>query len=91
MMRSAGVSNAATSADFVDWDLAAGLDASGDELLRLARRWLDTHQQIGVLLGIPEPLHVAQVRAALLLAARDPDHDRANCPTRGWRADDVVA
>lgn len=42
-----------------------GLDVAGDELLRLARYWLDTHQQIGALLGIPEPPHVAQVRATL--------------------------
>ena len=44
-----------------------GLDAAGDELLRLARRWLDVHQQIGAMLGIPEPPHVAQVRATLCL------------------------
>lgn len=42
-----------------------GLDAAGAELLRLARRWLDIHRQIGALLGIPEPPHVAQVRATL--------------------------
>ena len=42
-----------------------GLDAAGDELLRLARRWLDIHQQIGALLGIPEPPHIEQVRTTL--------------------------
>lgn len=44
-----------------------GLDAAGDELLRLAQRWLATHQQIGILLGVPERPHVAQVRATLHL------------------------
>ena len=42
-----------------------GLDAAGDELLRLARRWLDLHQQIGAMLGISELPHVAIVRATL--------------------------
>ncbi len=43
-----------------------GLDAAGDDLLRIARQWLDTHQRIGALLpGMPEPPHVAQVRVTL--------------------------
>lgn len=39
----------------------------GDDaaLLRAARRWLACHEEIGRLLGLPLPLHVKQVRAAL--------------------------
>lgn len=42
-----------------------GLDVAGDELLRLARRWLATHQEIAALLDIEAPLHVEQVRTVL--------------------------
>ena len=42
-----------------------GLDAAGDDLLRLARRWLASHEAISVLLNCSEPTHVAQVRARL--------------------------
>ena len=42
-----------------------GLDAAGDELLRLARLWLTTHAAIAALLGIPEVPEAAQVRATL--------------------------
>ena len=42
-----------------------GLDVVGDELLRLARRWLACHGAIGVLLNFSEPPHVAQVPARL--------------------------
>jgi hypothetical protein len=37
-------------------------EAAGDELLRLAWRWLTCHEAIGDLLMVEEPLQVAQVR-----------------------------
>ena len=38
----------------------------GPTLLRLVRRWLAIHEEIGAMLpGIAEPLHVRQVRAVL--------------------------
>lgn len=40
-----------------------GEDAAGDSLLHAARRWLDCHEEIGALLGLPPPPHVAQVQA----------------------------
>lgn len=42
-----------------------GLDLAGGELLRLARRWLATHEEIAALLDIEAPPHVAQVRTVL--------------------------
>ena len=58
---------------WLDWRLAAahrrvgrlGLDAAGDDLLRLARLWLDTHDAIADLLGAPAPPHVEEVRQTL--------------------------
>ena len=50
-----------------------GSKAAGDELLRLARRWLACHEAIGALLGHPELPHVAQARAILLQALLSPD------------------
>jgi hypothetical protein len=43
-----------------------GLDVAGAQLLDIAYRWLAVHQRIGALLGLPEPSHVARVRAMLL-------------------------
>ncbi|MGH1592394.1 hypothetical protein ACRBEV_33285 (plasmid) [Methylobacterium phyllosphaerae] len=43
-----------------------GFDVAGAQLLDVAYRWLVVHQRIGALLGLPEPSHVAQVRAMLL-------------------------
>ncbi|WP_128755102.1 hypothetical protein [Methylobacterium sp. GXF4] len=42
-----------------------GLDAGGADLVLIVGRWLAAHQAISVLLGCPEPPHVAQVRARL--------------------------
>ena len=42
-----------------------GLDIAEPDLVIAARRWLDLHEAIARLLGIPEPLHVAQVRATI--------------------------
>lgn len=42
-----------------------GLDMGGAALLRLAHRWLATHEAVAALLGIPEPPQVTQVRIAL--------------------------
>ena len=39
-----------------------GEDVAGDELLKLAHRWLATHEAIGDLIGCPEP---PQVRVIL--------------------------
>ncbi len=55
---------------WLDWRLHAasrhdGSDEAGDRLLALAQRWLAIHAAIGALLGIPEPSHVARVRATL--------------------------
>lgn len=55
---------------WLDWRLHAasrhdGSDEAGDRLLALARRWLEIHAEIGALLGIPEPPHVAEVRTTL--------------------------
>ena len=47
-----------------------GLDVAGDELLHLARRWLATHEAIGILLMAEKPAAVAELRAAL----RPPRH-----------------
>lgn len=41
-----------------------GCEPHGPTLLRLVRRWLALHDRIGAMLpGVPEPLHVRQVRA----------------------------
>jgi hypothetical protein len=42
-----------------------GLDVAGVDLVVIARRWLATHEAIQALLGTPEPLEVAKVRATL--------------------------
>lgn len=42
-----------------------GEDAAGDALLHAARRWLDCHEEIAGLLGLPAPTRVEQVRAVL--------------------------
>lgn len=42
-----------------------GLNVAGDELLRLARRWLACHEAIGALLMAEEPAAVAELRSAL--------------------------
>lgn len=42
-----------------------GLDVAGVDLVVIARRWLKTHEAMMVLLGTPEPLEVAKVRATL--------------------------
>ncbi|MCJ2086110.1 hypothetical protein MKK88_08900 [Methylobacterium sp. E-005] len=43
-----------------------GSGFSDDRLLRLMRRWLALHQEIGAMLpGVPEPEYVAEVRAIL--------------------------
>lgn len=42
-----------------------GFDSAGFELALTLQRWLACHEAIGVLLGCPEPPHVAQVRATL--------------------------
>lgn len=47
-----------------------GLDVAGDELLRLARRWLACHEAIGVLLMAEEPAAVTELRAALQAPSR---------------------
>lgn len=41
------------------------LDAAGPDLVWAVDRWAACHQAIASLLGIPEPPHVAQVRARL--------------------------
>jgi hypothetical protein len=43
----------------------AKTDAAGDALLRAAERWLACHEEIGVLLNLPVPPHVEEVRAVL--------------------------
>lgn len=47
-----------------------GLDVAGDELLRLARRWLAGHEAIGALLQAEEPAAVTELRAALRMPQR---------------------
>lgn len=42
-----------------------GFDIAGPDLVIAARRWLDLHEAIAHLLGIPEPSHVAQVRVTI--------------------------
>ena len=43
-----------------------GREPHGPTLLRLVRRWLAIHEEIGAMLpGIPEPPHVREVRAVL--------------------------
>lgn len=43
-----------------------GCEPHGPTLLRLVRRWLTIHERITALLpGIPEPLHVQEVRVML--------------------------
>jgi hypothetical protein len=44
-----------------------GLDADGAELLRLAHRWLATHEAIAVLLQSEEPAAITEMRATLRL------------------------
>jgi len=56
--------------------IVLGPDAGGDELLRLARRWLACHEAIAALLGTEEPAAVTQVRAAIRSPCRSP------CPGR---------
>lgn len=51
----------------------ASSDETGDELLRLARRWLAVHAAIGALLEAEEPEAVAQVRIVLSLPLRPSD------------------
>lgn len=51
-----------------------GDDAAGDELLRAAHRWLHCHEEIGKLLGLPPPPHVAEVQTALSFTAAVADH-----------------
>lgn len=39
--------------------------AKGDELLRVAKLWVRCHDEVGVVLGMPEPPAVTNVRALL--------------------------
>ncbi|MCJ2124779.1 hypothetical protein [Methylobacterium sp. J-077] len=44
-----------------------GAGLADDRLLRLMRKWLACHEAVaGLLPGIPEPKHVAEVRAILM-------------------------
>ena len=47
-----------------------GLDVAGLDLVITARRWLDTHEAIADLLGLPESLEAAKVRATLQTSSR---------------------
>lgn len=68
-----------------------GDDAAGDELLSAAYRWLDCHEKIGAMLGLPAPPQVAQVRAAIekprlsrsraFIGQRRHADCRADCPS----------
>lgn len=40
-------------------------DAASKALFAAAHRWLNCHEEIGGLLGLPPPPHVAQMRAVL--------------------------
>lgn len=47
-----------------------GLDVAGLDLVITARRWLDTHEAIADLLGLPELPEAAKVRATLQTSSR---------------------
>ncbi len=42
-----------------------GTDTASRTLFEAAHRWLDCHEEIGGMLGLPPPPHVVQMRAVL--------------------------